>query len=290
MSSDERPPRRRRIAGERPTEEPGATAPRVVKRPVTRPGAPTRRPGEQDATPERLPVEETPADDLDPADAPVEPDQEADVEPTSGEVAPERTPAPSPRIAPAGRRPRSGRPSPAAQDADGSTGRGNRKGVLLGVLAVAAALVSVLVAAGAVYVAYQQVTSGDVVAAQDEAADAAASAAETILGYRYDQLEQHLEESQALMTPEYAQDFESLSPALNDLAPQRQIVVEAAAREVAPLPCGDECSADRATVLVFVDQARVVAEDPEPTVFGNRISLTMVRDGNAWLVDDIEAY
>ena len=326
MSTEDKRPPRRRIAGERPAAGAGARPPRVVKRPVVRPPGvvPGEEPDSADpqgarpestdtkstvgaadapvADPTPTPVEDPAGDDA--AGDPVEePSDGGRTDPRPEESAP--TPARSaspPRIAAAGRRQRT------ASDSDPSSsdpplGRAEAKSpgedpasdaargrTLATVGTVALAVLAVVLAGSAVVWASQQVRSTGTASAQAEAADAAAAAAETILGYRYDQLEQHLEESQALMTPEYGEDFESLSPALNDLAPQRQIVVEAAAREVAPLPCGDDCSSDRAEVLVFVDQARVVADDAEPTVFGNRISLTMVREGGTWLVDDIEAY
>ena len=305
MTTEDKRPPRRRIAGERPAGGAGARPPRVVRRPVVRPPGVVPEDADDQSTAGGAdaptagsvptPVQDRPpaADGaVDPADEPSDPSPEGSTS-TS-------TPAPAaPRIAPAGRRQRTASdpsafdPSPeveaesSGEDPASDAARGR---TLATVGTVVLAVLAVVLAGSAVVWASQQVRSTGTASAQAEAADAAAAAAETILGYRYDQLEQHLEESQALMTPEYGEDFESLSPALNDLAPQRQIVVEAAAREVAPLPCGDDCSSDRAEVLVFVDQARVVADDAEPTVFGNRISLTMVREGGTWLVDDIEAY
>ena len=125
--------------------------------------------------------------------------------------------------------------------------------------------------------------------AHQQAAEAAATAAETIFTYRYDQLETYLEDSQDLMTPSFAQDFETISPALSDLAPQRQIQVEATTRDSAPLGCGDDCRRDEAQVLVFVDQARLADGTEVPTVFGNRVRFDMVERDGRWLVDDITA-
>ncbi|GAA2075075.1 hypothetical protein GCM10009821_12560 [Aeromicrobium halocynthiae] len=296
MSTEDKRPRRR-IAGERPVADAAATPPRVVKRPVVRPPAVVPEETENQDRAVESPavdgpgIEHAPVPDPAVEDSDAEDDSPPQDPPTDG---PSRGTG-TPRIVPAGRKQRTPSPAPVAdaasprQDAASEVSRsGTRRPLVAGVVLLA--VLAVVLAGASIVWAAQQVAGADTESAQAEAADAAATAAETILGYRYDQLEQHLEESQALMTPEYGADFESLSPALNDLAPQRQIVVEAAAREVAPLPCGDDCSADRVEVLVFVDQARVVADDPEPTVFGNRISLTMVRDGDAWLVDDIEAY
>jgi Mce-associated membrane protein len=126
-------------------------------------------------------------------------------------------------------------------------------------------------------------------ASRRQASSAAASAAETIFSFRYDQLDDHLTASKALMTPAFAKDFDEIAPALTELAPQRQIVVQAAARESAAMPCGKECSSTKADVLVFVDQARLVGDSKEPTVFANRIKVSMVKDDGGWLVANIRA-
>lgn len=132
-------------------------------------------------------------------------------------------------------------------------------------------------------------SDGDLDASRRQASSAAAGAAETIFSFRYDQLDEHLAASKALMTPAFAKDFEKIAPALTELAPQRQIQVQAAVRDAAALPCGDECSPDRADVLVFVDQARLVGGASTPTVFANRIKVSMVKNGDGWRVADIRA-
>ncbi len=130
---------------------------------------------------------------------------------------------------------------------------------------------------------------GDVTTAHEEAAGTAASSVETIFSYQYDKLDEHLEDSKATMTTSFAKKFETISPALNDLAPQRKIQVESSTREAAPLECGNDCDADKASILVFIDQARVADGAKEPTVFGNRIRVEMVKQDGAWLVNDIIA-
>jgi hypothetical protein len=128
-----------------------------------------------------------------------------------------------------------------------------------------------------------------IVEAHEKAATTAAAAGETIFTYQYNQLDEHIEDSKATMTPSFGKKFESIAPALRNLAPQRKIQVKATVRNAAAIECGDACSPDRATVLVFIDQARVADGAKEPTVFGNRIKLEMVRKDGAWLVNDIQA-
>lgn len=132
-------------------------------------------------------------------------------------------------------------------------------------------------------------SAADIESSQRQASSAAASAAETIFTFRYDALDEHLKASKALMTPAFAKEFDKIAPALTELAPQRQIQVQAEARESAALPCGDDCSAKKADVLVFVDQARLVGGSTEPTVFANRIKVSMVKSSDGWLVSNIRA-
>ena len=161
-----------------------------------------------------------------------------------------------------------------------------------GRFAVLVALTVVAVAFGAVFGVrgfLEWRDNSSIVEAHEKAATTAASAGETIFTYQYNQLDEHLKDSKAIMTPSFGKKFESIAPALRNLAPQRKIQVKATVRNAAAIECGDKCSSDRATVLVFIDQARVADGAKEPTVFGNRIKLEMVRDDGSWLVNDIQA-
>ena len=128
-----------------------------------------------------------------------------------------------------------------------------------------------------------------VVEAHEKAATSAASAGETIFTYQYNQLDDHLRDSKAIMTPSFGKKFESIAPALRNLAPQRKIQVKATVRNAAAIECGDNCRSDRATILVFIDQARVADGAEKPTVFGNRIELMMVERDGRWLVNNVKA-
>lgn len=130
---------------------------------------------------------------------------------------------------------------------------------------------------------------GDVTTAHEEASSEAASSVETIFSYQYDKLDEHLDDAKATMTTSFAKKFQTISPALNDLAPQRKIQVKSSTREAAPLECGNDCDAEKASILVFIDQARVADGAKEPTVFGNRIRVEMVKQDGAWLVNNIVA-
>lgn len=121
------------------------------------------------------------------------------------------------------------------------------------------------------------------------ASAAAGKAAETIFSFQYDKLPEHLTQSKKLMTPSFRKEFDKIAPALTELAPQRKIVVKAQSRNAAAVECGNECSPTKSSVLVFLDQARLVGDSKAPTVFGNRIVVSMVKTDGVWLVNDIKA-
>ena len=164
-----------------------------------------------------------------------------------------------------------------------------RKPSIAFVALVALAIASVGFAGFGVWRGVDQWRSTSVVEAHADATDAAASAAEEIFSYRYNRLDEHMRESQKAMTPKFAKKFRAISPALNALAPQRKIQVKAVVRYAAAKECGDECSPTKATVLIFIDQARIASDADKPTVFGNRIEVFMVEREGTWLVDNIDA-
>jgi len=124
---------------------------------------------------------------------------------------------------------------------------------------------------------------------QDAAVASASSAAETILSYRYDQLDQHEKNARSVMTPAYFKDeYEAKTlPALKQVAPQRKVSVEADVRNAAIVPCGEQCSTDKASVLVFVDVDRRIAGEDQATVASGRIRVDMTRVDGDWRVSNI---
>lgn len=134
----------------------------------------------------------------------------------------------------------------------------------------------------------QKWTGDDPAATRKAASDAAATSATTILSYQYNQMPQALAASTATMTPAFAVKFKKIWPALSALAPQRKIQVKAVVRDAATLECGDTCRDDKATVLLFVDLARVADDLDKPTVFPRRVKMYMVEREGKWLVNDVK--
>ena len=256
------PPRRRRIAGE---SKPAAPAP-------AKPAA--RRKPPKPAKPAKAASVAKPAKTEKPAPAP---------SPKPPKVAkpPRPRQKPAPAVEP--------EPVVAASSPDETAEPSRRPSLpILGLVAIAVAAVVFGVVFGIRGWNDWQDSRG-VVDAHEKAASTASSAAETIFSYEYDKLDDHLDDAKATMTSSFAKKFESISPALNDLAPQRKIQVKASTRDAAAVDCGSTCDPDRAEVLVFIDQARLADGSKEPTVFANRITMSMVKHDGRWLVDDIKA-
>ena len=154
-----------------------------------------------------------------------------------------------------------------------------------------AAIMALALGGWASYQGYEELRSndGDRQSSEKAASSAATAAAETIFSYSFDKLPEHLTESKKLMTASFAKDFEKIAPALDEIAPQRRVQVEAVGRNAAALSCGDECAPGTVNVLVFLDQARLVDGSKQPDVIGNRITMKMVHRGGVWLVADIRA-
>lgn len=200
----------------------------------------------------------------------------------------QKTPPPKPPAPEASRATVTGTPPETTE----APSRGLKVPRVSGRLDVLVALTVVALAFGAVFGVKGFLDWRDesgIVDAHEKAATTAATAGETIFTYQYNDLDGHLKDAKDTMTPSFAKKFESIAPALRELAPQRKIQVKATVRNAAPEACGTRCRPDRATVLVFYDQARVADGEEKPTVFGNRMELSMVEQDGRWLVNNIEA-
>ncbi|MCL3819677.1 hypothetical protein [Aeromicrobium wangtongii] len=274
VSESNGPVRRRRIAGESGPAAPARKA--VPPRPAPRRPVARTAPATPKASPDAR-VTAAPSTPVTRGRAPAKPATPVAPRPAAPKVTAPKTKAIKATKA-----------TKATKDERPAGSRPSRRDLLWLVPATLVALAALVLG---VLVMVDQVTGddGDLDASRRQASSAAASAAETIFTFRHDQLDDHLAASKALMTPAFAKEFDKIAPALTELAPQRSIVVQAVARESAVLPCGDECSSTKADVLVFVDQARLIGDSKEPTVFANRIKVSMVKQDDGWLVANVRA-
>ncbi len=70
---------------------------------------------------------------------------------------------------------------------------------------------------------------------------------------------------------------------------ERQVVVETTVRAAAPMDCGTACEQDEAQILLFIDKLTTTAGGEQELV-PNRVVLSVEREGDSWLVDDIASY
>lgn len=154
---------------------------------------------------------------------------------------------------------------------------------------IALTLAAMIFAVSGVVAGVLHFRGDDAATMREDSSDAAAMAAETIFSYDWNKLKQHMSDSKKLMTPQFATKFEEVAPALSALAPQRRIQMKATVRSAATIECGNKCADDKAKVLVFLDVARLADGSNKPTVFGNRIEMTMIKRDGDWLVGEVKA-
>ena len=197
-------------------------------------------------------------------------------EATEPEPEPEPEPGPEPEPEP--------EPEPAAPEAEADRTVPQRLLVVAGVLAL-------LAIAGTVWIWTRPGAGGDVdrYERREEAAGQAEAAAEAAVGpvlsfdYR-DGLDDDTTTAEPYLTEAYAGERRSLMEELDPTARAGQVVVEADAIATGVTRSGD----DRAEILVFVDQRTSRKDTPEPFVLRQWVRVTMVHEGDRWLVDNLE--
>ena len=244
-------PRRRRIAGE---SKPAVTPSRPVPPAGRTPRVPVRRP--------------TPAAD------------------PSGP----KTPT-TPKTPTAPRRLTAARPEPTPADDDrpgvGSrlSGLGHRLNLRLALAIVV--MIAGLAAAGLGYQHMQRSTPLSYDQAQD-AADAAATAVQTIFTYDYRDLDGYADATAGLVSPRYADaEYDDLVQELRQQAVAAQAQMSTTVYAAATQPCDDDCEQDEARVLVVADRITLNAATPEPVVLTQRLQVDLVRQDAQWLVDEV---
>ena len=138
---------------------------------------------------------------------------------------------------------------------------------------------------------------------REDATSSAATAAETILSYSHQSLDEDRAAAEKTMTDDFAKEYGELytkpyceafpgqeectvEGTFPDVVKRNKQQTEAAVVDVAPMECGDECSDDKASVLLFIDQEST-SDGEQQNPVGNRAVFTMVKQDGDWLVDGI---
>lgn len=108
---------------------------------------------------------------------------------------------------------------------------------------------------------------------------------ETVLAYDFRSMEDDRAEAEALMTEEYAET--SAEPFADVKAKADQEKPQVAAEVVATGVVRSDPEAERVAVYAFVDQT-ISNADSAPVTYRNTVTVTLERDGDEWLIDDMQ--
>ncbi len=157
---------------------------------------------------------------------------------------------------------------------------------------IAVALATVLAVAVGGYFWFQNHRHYEQVDAGQEASAAAERALPFVLSYDYRQLPADKARAVRYLSPKYQKEYTATFDKLiasTDGRPgpakQTSAVVKATVRSVGVV----DSESDVAKVIVFIDQA-TTKNGGTPKFSLNRLTVSMVRSGNSWLVDNINSY
>ena len=157
---------------------------------------------------------------------------------------------------------------------------------ILGVVAVAAIVLAVVLAGNLQGKAAVQDAGPDATAAAERALT-------SVLSYDYRHMEADRDRAAQFLTPayraQYLKNFNDLLTKGPDGSPgpavKTQAVVKADVLDTGVV----DAARDRVRVIVFVNQSSTKGT-AAPTIFQDRVVATMVHRGDRWLVDDIKSY
>lgn len=143
---------------------------------------------------------------------------------------------------------------------------------------------AVLLAAGAGYVAWQSAVLRQVQAASGDTVRAATDGTVALLSYRPETVEQDLQAARSRLTGPFSDTYGSLT---HDVvipgAQQKQI----AATATVPAAAAVSVSADRAVVLLFVNQTVTVGKDA-PTNSASSVRVGLEKVDGRWLISQFD--
>lgn len=120
-------------------------------------------------------------------------------------------------------------------------------------------------------------------AAADQAEQAAVRAIAPVLSYDYRHLDEDAAAARTYMTASYQKQYDQTFAVVKENAPGLKAVVSAEVIDAGIVRTGP----DRVEVLVFVNRPTSNKRTSAPVVFKDQVTVTMVREGGDWLVDDL---
>jgi Mce-associated membrane protein len=116
---------------------------------------------------------------------------------------------------------------------------------------------------------------------------AAEAAAAAILAYDYKTLDADADTASRYMTEDFSKEYsDTFEKVVRPAAQQNQAKVTATVLGSATI----RSTENTARVVLFVDQSTVSKANPRPQVALNRVEMSMVREGDSWLVAGISSF
>ncbi|MDN4171646.1 DnaJ domain-containing protein [Nocardioides sp. SOB77] len=168
-------------------------------------------------------------------------------------------------------------------DADTGTDAGTRRRRVPAWVPFVLGVLTAAVLATTFWVAATVPADDDVLAGTRTAQSTAERAVVPLLSYDHRTLEEDRAAALPYLSDDFREDYEQLFTQIEENAPATRTVVQAEVR-ASSITRGGE---DRVQVLVFVDQLTTNAQTSEPVTYRNQVTVTMERDGDDWLVDDL---
>ncbi|OSC31739.1 hypothetical protein B8W69_03740 [Mycobacterium vulneris] len=141
-----------------------------------------------------------------------------------------------------------------------------------------------LLAAGAGYVKWQDISARDASAAGSESVRAATESTIALLSYKPETVEKDLEAARGRMTGQFLDSYTSLT---HDVvipgAKQKQI----SAIATVPAAASVQATRNHAVVLLFVDQSVIINQDA-PTSTASTVRVTLDKVGGRWLISHFD--
>lgn len=177
-------------------------------------------------------------------------------------------------------------------DAEGPASAGTRRGrgakralrTLARVRVLVPLLLITALTAGCALLGVQYLNEDAVRDARDSAKRAAREYAVALTTYDHTSLRDDFGRVSSHATGEFAKEYEQVSANLTKLIKKHESTSEGNVIATGTV----SVARDRAVVLLFVDQTIKNANIDKPRIDRNRMRMTLVREGERWLVDNVE--
>lgn len=170
---------------------------------------------------------------------------------------------------------------PAPESVDRAGGSGLRRFLRAGLLVPA--LVIALLAGSTAYLGWGLRTSNAVAEARSSASEAGRQYALDLTTYDYRNLEGNFAAVTQNSTEKFGEQYKEVSESLTALIQQYQATSEGTVIRQGVA----EADEGRVVLTLFVDQSVSNTNTPQPRVDRNRMQMTLLREGDRWLLDDL---